>query len=683
MANKHLSMIALLTLNFTVLLLFLYRQMSIKEKQQKNEARFQVRLKYDFNDLIPSIEYEATDDSKPHLPNHIKHIKVSNCINSQTQNAKQRLNSLKLCLPLFREHIPKKSRLAQKFIKDIPNYVAKYGEAGVVKMNYPFEAIKWTDLHTDTFSSVNILNKLDFYTDVIPLDLYDDHPTELPDFETPNYGIFNMDDYCNVHDVLIQHDPSLAMDRKYFVTDYHPMGLPRLFVMNVMGEDLMPKLSKNMPKLNFYQKLYPIDLRANMFYFKTSSFHYHHQIGKHFGCFGQSYNHIPGHGALIRKDLLNEFTKEWVLKLQTQSSCRAKLDFFLSGFRLYESEECRQFFKIINSEIYKIKKVDSPFQYIIKIGHGVHRGEGVFLFNGTFEDEIKHQYGNGKLCGEITDNIIAQTYVDNPLLFKGHKFDFRIYMLISSVDPFRIYYHDGFLRVSLFPFSKQSTETGAQITNTEIAKSLIKQLSKTNTTHLGMTVEQLREFQMQSLEQLGEYLFSIGKVNDPNWTDNYLKKQFKLAFLALGKMIHKRVLKNANLFESFGVDFVIDDDLQVSVIEVNASPMIVGTNKRKTALMKNLLNGLFNITFAQQFSRTKRGLSFIEQKKELILSATGDQLDILKKEFRSLYNNVIDEEFVDLSNDNPWQLVYDESLQGEKKYAGLLDEKCAGFADSL
>ena len=63
----------------------------------------------------------------------------------------------------------------------------------------------------------------------------------------------------------------------------------------------------------------------------------------------------------------------------------------------------------------------------------------------------------------------------NPLLYKGHKFDFRIYMLVASVNPLKVYYHDGFLRVSLDKYNNKSKKKNVFITNTEFSKVIMKE----------------------------------------------------------------------------------------------------------------------------------------------------------------------------------------------------------------
>ena len=190
--------------------------------------------------------------------------------------------------------------------------------------------------------------------------MYNDDPNQEVDFHTPHMGIFNMKDYCNIHDILLQYDPEAYLKNKYFVSDYHQMSLVRMFVMNSMGEDVMPKLSKNMSKINFYQKLYNFDFRANMFFFKKASFHNYHEIGRNFACFGQSYNHIPGHGHLTRKDLLTVRSMTWNEELfGKKSKCRAKMEYVPRGYRLDVKKECDEFFEHLNSDEY------------LKVGNGL------------------------------------------------------------------------------------------------------------------------------------------------------------------------------------------------------------------------------------------------------------------------------------------------------------------------
>ena len=63
-----------------------------------------------------------------------------------------------------------------------------------------------------------------------------------------------------------------------------------------------------------------------------------------------------------------------------------------------------------------------------------HRGNSVFLFDQKEEENLTKTYKNGQKCGQISEDLQMQRCLSNPLLLNRHKFDFRLFMVIASVN---------------------------------------------------------------------------------------------------------------------------------------------------------------------------------------------------------------------------------------------------------
>lgn len=168
---------------------------------------------------------------------------------------------------------------------------------------------------------------------------------------------------------------------------------------------------------------------------------------------------------------------------------------------------------------------------------------------------------------------------------------------------------------------------------------------------------------------------SKGKISDQNWLENYLRPAFKNAMLHLIRMSKHAFWKHSSVYELFGVDFLLDENLKLWLLDANGSPQLIGTNSAKENLMIEMLNDLLEIQYTYLRSKTKRLFAVIH--KMLGVSSLGQTVEIgnIQDEFSRANKNFLEPEFA-IGKNNTWQKLLDENISGKAAYMGLLEDEC-------
>jgi hypothetical protein len=85
---------------------------------------------------------------------------------------------------------------------------------------------------------------------------------------------------------------------------------------------------------------------------------------------------------------------------------------------------------------------NTPDAHVIVKPPASARGRGITIVNTV--DKIP-----------MDEPVIAQHYIDSPLCIHGSKFDLRLYVYVSSLNPLLVYiYNSGLVRFASVPYDK-------------------------------------------------------------------------------------------------------------------------------------------------------------------------------------------------------------------------------------
>eukprot|EP01126_Amoeba_proteus_P011787 TRINITY_DN1480_c1_g1_i23.p1 TRINITY_DN1480_c1_g1~~TRINITY_DN1480_c1_g1_i23.p1 ORF type:complete len:386 (+),score=57.38 TRINITY_DN1480_c1_g1_i23:319-1476(+) len=199
--------------------------------------------------------------------------------------------------------------------------------------------------------------------------------------------------------------------------------------------------------------------------------------------------------------------------------------------------------------------------------------------------------------------IVIQEYIQNPLLICGHKFDLRLYVLVTSFHPLKVYiYRDGLVRFCTKPYSQTDLDPLRHLTNSAISKKVIKkgQLTmeemKQFVDNLNSEMGNSSDFAKRSLKNLMEYLSGNGVDTDSLW-----REICSLVNLTLVSLLPcHRGSHRSKSFELFGFDVLLTEDYRAHLIEVNQAPSLAISCKTDSVIKKVLFLSFF-LSFFHSF----------------------------------------------------------------------------------
>jgi len=527
--------------------------------------------------------------------------------------------------------------------------------------------------------ALKVLQKLDVFSPVEE-HYFKNGNKSRSNYHQPLLGLKNDEEYCEKQRDAFVKNPGIVFDEMNVLFDIGRSHLVRNKALPQIGNDIQPTIGEHMSARDWKEFIYDIRPDVNIFW-TSRAMNEHKHLGKHFSCLSQMSNHLLGRRELGRKDYIAENAIAYAKNFKSRPQCFSHDKFFPETWLLYEKEDCQNFFKILNSVEYEETKKEKHIVFIRKIASASHRGEGVQPVDKAEEEDLKMIYENGRKCGAVDKNYIVQTYVHNPLLLNDHKFDFRVYMLVASTDPMIAFYHDGFLRVTLANYDASSSDKKVLLTNLALNKQIYDDV-KGGHLYEGMDEESLKQAQQWSYQRLQDYLLEKKIITDPNWLDNYLRPQFKKAMIHLLRMTTHAFRKDRTTFELFGVDFLLDTNLNLWFIEANSGPAIGGYSVPMEKFIVKMVQDHFEIAYGILKSRMKRVLSYVNKiidHNEAKLDVNGEieirDLQAKEREFREISKNYFEREF-EPSLTNGFKKIIDANYEGMKMYQGLVEPEC-------
>ncbi|KAL1450974.1 hypothetical protein WDU94_003276 [Cyamophila willieti] len=284
---------------------------------------------------------------------------------------------------------------------------------------------------------------------------------------------------------------------------------------------------------------------------------------------------------------------------EPQEETEMWLDF---GEDVYNVTSGRSFFNYIQDmqPIYiRAKKIIESFEvltkqnifdgafntWVVKLAQGCS-GYGIKLHRKI--GDIKQAVYPLKINNDV--RFILQKYIERPLLIHGVKFDLRVWYLVTTLNKMKIWvYQEGYVRFCSKPHSNVFLEESRHLSNVRIQ---VKYRARRHPPQLSPEL-------MWDFERLRAY-FTM-EMNLPNMWDNIMKAmEESITTIMKCAMSNNQIALRKNSFQLFGADFLIQENFQPCLIEVNNEP---GLSPSTSIIAKKSTELLADITRVVNYER--------------------------------------------------------------------------------
>lgn len=250
----------------------------------------------------------------------------------------------------------------------------------------------------------------------------------------------------------------------------------------------------------------------------------------------QILNHFPKGNTITRKDSLARCLK------RMRMVYGPVYNFFPASFNL--PNDYTKFLSYFT----KVQNKKGKQTWICKPSD-LSRGRGIFLFD-CLSDLL------------YEGSTVVQRYIDNPYLIGGYKFDLRIYAVVTSYHPLRIYIHqDGLVRFGTEKYAGSMLHNKfAHLTNTSINR---------NGPSYSTDKERIGAGCKWSISQLRTYFQQCSIDDRLVW--ERIKHMISLTILMQTNAIPEYAKQSVELY---GFDIILDQKLKPWLLEVNFTPAL-------------------------------------------------------------------------------------------------------------